>query len=42
MKKEKYTSPVIEFPVLQIDVMLASEIDNFGEYIWGEGGDING
>jgi hypothetical protein len=42
MKKEKYTSPVIEFRVLEIDIMFARGADNFGEYIWGEGGDING
>jgi hypothetical protein len=38
MKKGIYTSPVIEFPVLEVDVMLASGTDNFGEYIWEEGG----
>ena len=40
MKKEIYTSPVIEFDMLVVDVMSASETDNFGEYIWDEEGNI--
>lgn len=40
MKKGNYTCPVIEFNVLVVDVMFASETDNFGEYMWEKGGNI--
>ena len=38
MKKGNYTYPVIAFNVLVVDVMLASEVDNYGEYIWDKEG----
>ena len=40
MKKGNYASPVVEFDMHVVDVILASEIDNFGEYIWGEEGQL--
>ena len=38
MKRQNYTSPVMDITTFVEDVMLVSGPDNFGEYIWGEEG----
>ena len=35
-RKENYTSPVLEIMAFNKDVIMASAVDNFGEYMWAE------